>query len=391
MILLTGKCMDTTQPKGAEYFQHQRDLIDLSYKLMGKDPDTRVDSTGITNTKIYFVLAPIVEYTIATGFSPGVAASVAFKSSARRYTNTSSFLGAIKYTTRQQTLLPIQSSIWLPGNKYNFLGDWRFFNYPQDTYGFGGYTTLNNKYTVNYRYIRFYEFVLRSVAKNFYLGGGYQLDYHWKITELDVKPGFITDFQKYGFSTRSTSSGVALNILYDTRESAIYPEGGNTYANLQVLTDLTFLGADHAYNSVLLDVRKYFAMPRNTILAFWFYSVWTLNGNPPYLDLPGTGNDTYNNTGRGYEQGRFIGKKMVDLEAEYRFGITRNGLIGGVIFCNAESLSELGSDKLEVISPGFGAGLRIKLNKFSRTNACIDYGVGTKGSRGFVGNLGEVF
>jgi hypothetical protein len=82
---------------------------------------------------------------------------------------------------------------------------------------------------------------------------------------------------------------------------------------------------------------------------------------------------------------------MVDLEAELRFNITNNGLLGGVIFCDAESLSELSSNKFEVISPAVGLGLRIKFNKFSGTNVCIDYGVGTKGSRGFVGNLGEVF
>jgi len=44
-----------------------------------------------------------------------------------------------------------------------------------------------------------------------------------------------------------------------------------------------------------------------------------------------------------------------------------------------------------VISPGYGAGLRIKLNKFSRTNVAIDYGFGAGGSRGFFVNLGEVF
>ena len=132
-------------------------------------------------------------------------------------------------------------------------------------------------------------------------------------------------------------------------------------------------------------------MPHHNVLAFWCYSVFTLSGNPPYLDLTGTGMDNMNNTDRGYEQGRFIGKKMVDLEAEYRFGISKNGLIGAVIFANAASVSELQSNQFAAIQPGVGMGLRIKFNKFSRTNACIDYGVGTRGSRGFVGNLGEVF
>jgi hypothetical protein len=49
------------------------------------------------------------------------------------------------------------------------------------------------------------------------------------------------------------------------------------------------------------------------------------------------------------------------------------------------------SNRFEVISPGIGIGLRIKFNKFSNTNACIDFGKGRNGSGGFVGNLGDVF
>jgi hypothetical protein len=82
---------------------------------------------------------------------------------------------------------------------------------------------------------------------------------------------------------------------------------------------------------------------------------------------------------------------MMYAEAELRFGITRNGLLGGVVFGNAQTISEINTGRFEVIAPGFGAGLRIKFNKFSKTNACIDYGIGTGGSHGFVGNLGEVF
>jgi hypothetical protein len=82
---------------------------------------------------------------------------------------------------------------------------------------------------------------------------------------------------------------------------------------------------------------------------------------------------------------------MVDLEAEYRFGISRNGLIGGVVFANAQSYSEMATNRFEVAQPGYGAGLRIKFNKFSRTNVCIDYGFGLHGSSGLFLNLGEVF
>ena len=43
------------------------------------------------------------------------------------------------------------------------------------------------------------------------------------------------------------------------------------------------------------------------------------------------------------------------------------------------------------VAPGYGVGLRVKLNKFSGANLCVDYGFGTEGSRGIAVNLGEVF
>ena len=382
---------DSANINAVAYYKNQKDLIDIFYKLFHKDTEARIDSTGINNTNLYFSIAPIVEFTIATGFSPGVAGNVAFKTSVKQKTNTSSFLGAIKYTQKKQFLIPIQSSVWTPGNKFNLVGDWRYLNYPQDAYGFGGYTNESDKYIIDYKYIRFYELVLKSIQKNLYAGIGYQLDYHWGIRESEVQAGRITDFQKYGFSNTSVSSAIAFDLLYDTRENSINPRPGNFYANLQFVQNSRMLGANSNWNSVTLDLRKYIKMPLNTVLALWCFSVFSLSGNPPYLDLPGTGSDTYNNTGRGYEQARFIGKKMIDLEAEIRFKISKDGLLGGVIFGNAESLSELGSNKFEVISPAIGIGLRIKFNKFSNTNAAIDYGIGSKGSKGFVGNLGEVF
>jgi hypothetical protein len=382
---------DTTHSKYNIKYKYKRDLIDYGLIFLGKNPDSRLDSSNIKPTHFYFSVSPIVEYTIATGFSFGVAGNVAFKTSSVQETNVSSFLGAIKYTTKKQFLLPVQSSVWTPGNKYNLLGDWRYLDYPQDSYGYVGYNTLSDKYIIDYQQVRFYETVLKNIRKNIYFGFGYEMNHYWNIKETDTLPGRITNYQEYRYTRQSTSSGIAIDFIYDSRENSINPEGGSFYANLQLLQDAKFLGADSYWNSVLIDLRKYIKMPLHTVLALWFYSVITISGDPPYLDLPGTGSDTYNNTGRGYEQARFIGKKMVDLEMEYRFDISRNGLIGVVIFANAESLSELESNKFEVISPGFGIGLRIKFNKFSGTNVCIDYGVGTKGSKGFVGNLGEVF
>jgi len=46
--------------------------------------------------------------------------------------------------------------------------------------------------------------------------------------------------------------------------------------------------------------------------------------------------------------------------------------------------------KYDNLLPGYGVGFRIKLNKNSGANLCIDYGFGN-GSQGLFVNLGEVF
>jgi hypothetical protein len=126
-------------------------------------------------------------------------------------------------------------------------------------------------------------------------------------------------------------------------------------------------------------------------LALWSYNWLTLSGKPSYLLLPSTGWDEAYNTGRGYIQSRFRGRNMLYQEAEYRFRIMHNGLIGGVVFVNNQIYTSNTSDNIVTIAPGWGTGIRIKFNKFSRTNIAIDYGFGLDGSHGFFVNLGEVF
>lgn len=166
-----------------------------------------------------------------------------------------------------------------------------------------------------------------------------------------------------------------------------------TYVSIMYRNNRTFLGSDNNWQSVVLDIRKYIPLSGNShnILAFWSYNNLILAGNPPYLELPFSAGDAYSNTERGYVQGRFRGKKYIDVESEYRFGILQNGLLGGVAFANLASFSEWPSNQFTGILPGGGLGLRLKVNKNSDTNVAIDYAFGVNGSSGFFFNVGEVF
>ena len=80
-------------------------------------------------------------------------------------------------------------------------------------------------------------------------------------------------------------------------------------------------------------------------------------------------------------------------EIENRFSLTKNGLLGLVLFANAVSISNPDAKVklMDHIEPAAGFGLRIKFDKYSRTNICVDYGIGTHGSKTVFLNIGEIF
>jgi hypothetical protein len=95
----------------------------------------------------------------------------------------------------------------------------------------------------------------------------------------------------------------------------------------------------------------------------------------------------------GYTQGRFRGNNMVYGEVEYRFPLSRcGGLLGGVVFANATTANNsfLELNLFESIKPAAGFGLRVKLDKYSRTNLAIDLAFGQQSS-GFYLAVSETF
>jgi hypothetical protein len=89
--------------------------------------------------------------------------------------------------------------------------------------------------------------------------------------------------------------------------------------------------------------------------------------------------------------GQIQGKKYVGPGSRISFCNYSQWAVRGVVFVNAQSFTDMGSNRFEVISPGVGLGIRVKLNKFSGTNLALDYGWGTQGSQGIFVNLGKVF
>ena len=400
-----------------------QDRIDL-FEMAGLKQKTEAPPEPF---KLLPAVLPAIGYNPTTGFLVGVVGSLGVYLGDPQSTTISSVLATILYTSNNQFLFQSASTFMTADNKWQLQGDWRFLLFNQDTYGLGtGHGAVSSAFTLSgfgtataasgaqpmdFDLIRFRETALRRVWGDLYAGPGVSFDRYFAIVDrnldLQASPPVVTSHYAYsvleGFSTRAyTVSGVNLNVAFDNRDSTINPYRGY-YANLSYQWYPTFLGSSQNSSLISGEARAYLGLsrsvPRN-VIAFWVIAQGVVTGTMPYLALPAIGWDARNRSGRGYVQGRLRGTAEFYAEAEWRFRITNNGVLGGVLFANTESFSRpsvnipLYSDPGESLFEHFkfagGFGLRMMLNRQSRTNWTLDFAWADK-SLGIYLGAGEVF
>ncbi|MVT10384.1 BamA/TamA family outer membrane protein [Chitinophaga tropicalis] len=371
----------------------RKDLIDLLKNVVHIKSD-RLPKKG--KRRIYYSLVPVPTNVPGGGTALITSTNAAFYLGPRRTTNLSNITFSPSFSFSGRFSFSFKSNVWLEGNRYNMAGDMRFAINPQYTWGLGNGVPQEERQLLNNNYFRFYETVYRKVKPGLLAGIGYHLDWYSAIRvpgndSLDL-PEFVR--YKYGTEqgTHSVSSGISLNLLKDSRQNSINPQSGH-YFNAVFRVNRKFLGSYENWESLYLDYRRYIRFgDGNTqnVLALWGYYWTSLSSKTPYLDLPSIGWDPANRSGRGITQNRFRGRGLIDLEAEYRRDITRNGLLGFTVFANMNTVTQPDEYRFTRPHPAVGAGLRIKFNKKSGTNLAFDYGVSKYGSR-FSLNLGEAF
>lgn len=389
-IILTGFIV---KAQNDSTYKYRKDIYDIGRSIFKSRAQRKADSIAGKPPKIFWSILPGFGYAQQKGFSGVCTNNASFFTSKDSNIKISSVDFILEYTQFKQFLFPVISNIWLHNNRYNILGDWRYMKYSTKAYGLGGKTKNTEGELINYNFFRFYQLVMRRFAPDLLAGIGYNLDYHWDISSDRSNNGYINqEIRNYGLPSKTISSGITLNLMYDPRHNANNPTKGY-FANLIYRVNNKLLASNSNWSSILIDLRKYITLPNNSrnVLAFWSYNWFTLNGNQPYFDLPGNGWDTKANTSRAYRQGRYTSKNMVYLESEYRFEITRNGLFAGVIFANMMYVSNKGNTQFDPMLPGAGCGIRMLTNKFSNTHLVLTYSVGKYGAQGFSFNLGEAF
>lgn len=386
----------------------QQDIYDwmLQKNIIKKKPEK----------KTFLLVIPIVASNPTAGIIFGAGLTYAYTSKPKGK-KICSITSNATYSTKGLLNLNIKSNVFILNDRMVLNGDWRYLVNTETTYGLGsqeyspfahvdlnGYQSSKDSLgqVLEYSQIRIHETASWKLFPNFFAGIGFQFDRRFQIkdhtyTAGDSLKSYHFRYSKlYGFDTDAyVSSGVGINFLFDSRDNQVNAWRGY-YTNFNYLINTPFLGSSQKGSLLLMEYRSYHSVHKkrkDQLLAFWLYGHFRVTGNTPYLALPSNGHDQRQRTARGYPFGTFRGEDLLIAETEYRYPISRNsGILGGVLFLNVTSTSNryAGIGLLQYIRPGYGGGLRIMLEKNSRTRLEIDAAIGGK-SLGIYFGVQETF
>lgn len=348
----------------------------------------------------FIVVAPSIGSKPTTGFSGGFSGNVAFFAGDSATTRISTITGGVKMSEMGQTLSGSRLALFTADDNWFIMGDNRMSWTSQSTYALGADAPLSSGTNSRLDVLRLYETAYRKVGPGLFVGAGLNVSSHFLIrpgttgTATWDESAYVAYSEAHGFATdHQTSSGANVGFRYDTRDNGINPGSGSLASTTYRAFFDNVLGGNSTWQELSFDARTYKTLTSDgrQKLAFWFLGDMVTGGTAPFWDLPYTSMD--GRSARGYGEGRYRGERLLYWETEYRASLTKNGLVGMVAFANLTTIGsvETGERLFKSYAPAAGFGLRVLLNKRSRTNLCADWGWGKQGSHGFYLAIQEAF
>jgi outer membrane protein assembly factor BamA len=376
------------------------DAFDLLRKLRHKGPDPQAGSWDYRKRMV--AIAPVIGAKPSSGVLLGAAGNVAFYRGDPSTTHISSIVTSLTISTKKQVSLTDRFTMFGRDNRWRLDADHRLQWTSLETYGLGTSADTLTGVVADFDFFRLHHTVFYQLRPALYAGAGLYFDNYTNVgPSKGEEPGwtaspYVTYSQAHGLPLDSQiAAGTSLDVLWDSRDNFINAGGGwLAKASYRTLFD-GFLGGDSSWQKVTLDARTYVRLSRDGRhkIAFWAFADLVVGGVVPYFDLPSTAGDAYGRSARGYAEGQFRGERLAYGEVEYRGTLTRNGLLGMVAFFNTTTVTNLenGERLFDTFAPAGGAGLRLLINKRSKTNLCFDFGFGKQHSRGIYLAVQEAF
>jgi outer membrane protein assembly factor BamA len=327
---------------------------------------------------------PLATYSPETKLAFGGIAIYLFRLSRKdTLTRTSNIRTALVYTTRNQLVINSDQNIFFDGEKYQLRSNFTYLKFPDNFYGVGNQTRLEDEEIFESNIFNIAARVMRGLGNGFFVGLQYK-NYRMFRIEHAQQSQLGADSKIVG-AAGAKLSGLGLLATLDKRNNVLYPEKGS-FLELSARTFQKGIGSQFAYWELEADLRKYFPLSDKQVVAVQVFRK-ALIGNVPFQEMALLGGDKYL---RGHYRGRYRDHHAVVLQSEYRHRLS--GLFGFTCFAGIGQVARTEAGLWqEAWQYSIGTGLRVALNRKEKLNLRIDYGYGGKGNSNFYLNLAEAF
>ncbi|MGH7493975.1 MAG: BamA/TamA family outer membrane protein [bacterium] len=326
---------------------------------------------------------PYVYYTPETEVAFGVGGILTFYTGQDRILRPSKILLSGYYATTGQYKITLGPQLYFTKNRYFVSTTLDFGYYVDKFYGIGNNTPeIDNARYASQAFGVELDFELPSLLK-ISLRSGIIYDFSDNtITDKKSNPYLLSG--EVPGSAGGLTSGLGLTWVWDSRDHTFFPNRGGLH-RVKAIYYFEEIGSDFDFDKYEVDLRQYFALAPDHVLAVQAYGSFA-RAFPPFYELPALGGQ---NRMRGYFQGRYRDKNYVTGQVEYRTPVWWR--IGAVAFWGLGDVSAKTRDlKLRDFKHSYGAGLRVKFNQAEKVNLRVDFGFG-KSTSGVYFGIEEAF
>lgn len=331
--------------------------------------------------KIDFGIIGGPSFSSATGLGIGLVASGLYsfdKADTTLQLSNISLFGNV--STTGMLVVGVRGNNFLPKDRFHFDYSLYVLSLPSNFWGVGYEAGNNDENKTNYSRLKF-EFkpkFLFHVFENMYVGPAINLQYvkASKMTEQALALlGGNPDLEFWAY-------GAGLSLTYDSRDIITNATRGH-FLQLEQFFYPTQLGNEHRFYMTDLTYATYHKAWKGAVIAGEFHSMLNFKDVPwPLLAAVGSPNRM-----RGYYEGRYRDKSIVEMQIELRQHIWKRN--GAVLWVGAANVfPEFRDMRLKKTLLNAGVGYRWAFKQ--GVNVRFDVGF-SKNGLGFAFNINEAF
>ena len=315
---------------------------------------------------------PVISYSSETDWLFGLTKINAFRIGAKNQHDTTfqpSHVTALAYLTlAKQYKVALTADLMFGKDKYNSFTELLFMDFPNFYFGVGDDTELSDQCLVETENFSITQMFSYKLTKRWHIGLKYHYNNYYKVDILSSDEHCTDDIPDLSVN-EGTQSGIGITINRETRDNRFNARRGS-YLFFEYMDYGKWIGSEFNYQSIVLEYRKYYTPLKWLTLAGQIYTETKIGDNIPVQSLSLMGGD---NRMRGIYIGRFRDKSMIEGQIEARFPIF--WIFSGVVFTGlGEVAPSYKAYTWEGMKWTYGAGLRMNVNKATRTNIRFDIG-----------------